>query len=378
MIKTTEFKYGSYPFKYLNPVQSEVFPHIEKDCNVSIAAPTSSGKTIAAELIAAKSLCDGKRVAYLTPLKALTEEKCQDWSNGHYFQNYSMIVLTGDYKLTEEREALLQKAKIIVSTYEMFAVRCRRFSIERSKYINEIGTLIIDEAHFIGSLGRGDHLENSLILFTRRNPTARIVFLSATMENYRQLAEWLTDLNKKPTEVVFSTYRPCKLNISYEPFVMPSYYKRYEYHAISERLILDRLLDIITRNPDDQWLIFAHSKAIQKKAYEWLDNRFDKITAIHNADLDKDSRATIETNFKDKKIQYLVATSTLAYGSVAYGTKISLSNGDVKEVQDIRPGDNVWSFNELTKKIESDNVVTSMVYDPTHEFELELMDGRIV
>lgn len=314
-MKTTKYKYFNYPFKEFNPVQEEVFPYIEKDSNVIICSPTSSGKTVAGELIAGKALSEETRVLYLTPLKALASERVKDWRDSkHPWSDYDIFEMTGDYQLTPQRSKELSHSLIIVSTYEMLAVRARKRNKEDSEWLDQIGVLIVDEAHFIDSEGRGDHLENALVAFTKRSPNTRLVFLSATLRNNEEISSWLKLLNGKDTSIIDTDYRPCELNVHYVEYEHPYGISYMQYQASEERKI-NCTLETIAEYPNDQWLIFVHAKSTGNRILSSLRDIYsDKLSAFHNADLDRQRRETIETNFKKRKIRFLVATSTLAYG----------------------------------------------------------------
>lgn len=308
-MKTSTYKYGNYLFDEFNPVQSDVMDYLEDDCNLVIAAKTSAGKTICGEIIAGKALKEGQTVVYLSPLKALAEEKSADWiDEEHPWEEYKKIVLTGDYRLTDRRQQELLDADIIIATYEMMSVRCRRFSVENNSWLKNIGVLIVDEAHFLGSENRGDHLENAILNFTKVNPEARLVLLSATLKNCDEIAEWCTDLNGKGTTTILSDYRPCDLKIHF------SVYRSTYNYMQNEEAKLDVLSEIMHAHQEDQWLIFVHSKAAGRMALRMIENTFGRRAAFHNADLTLDQRREVEKNFKSGVIRYLVATSTLAYG----------------------------------------------------------------
>jgi len=101
-IETKEAKeYLDYlPFKWFNPVQSEYLPYNEDDdTNIVVAAATSSGKTVIAELFAARAISQGKRILYIAPMKALADEKFSDWKNPeHTFSKFKVEILTGGIK----------------------------------------------------------------------------------------------------------------------------------------------------------------------------------------------------------------------------------------------------------------------------------------
>ena len=129
-IKTEHVKeYIDLPFEYLNPLQSDFLPYLEDDeVNFVVAAPTSSGKTLVAELFMARSISLGKRILYIAPMKALADEKEAEWTNPkHSFSKYRTEVLTGDFVLDEKKKVRLELANIIILTPEMFNSKCRRF-----------------------------------------------------------------------------------------------------------------------------------------------------------------------------------------------------------------------------------------------------------
>lgn len=295
-------------------MQSMVFPHINAPINVVVEAKTSSGKTIAAELIAGKSLCEDRKVIYLSPLKALAEEKLDDWKQeSHPWYPCKKTIFTGDYRLTEARIQEANEADILICTYEMLAVRCRNHKSERSAWLTSASTLIVDEGHFIGSENRGSHLETALLTFTQINPSCRIVFLSATLINSKLVTEWVTALNGHPTVLIQSDYRPCKLAIHYAIF-RPTDGSVWQTRAQNKKLAFNRLRDEIQRHPKDQWLIFCHTKGDVAMLKENLAKDWGKAVSYHNADLSKSERAATEQAFKSGKIRVLIATSTLAYG----------------------------------------------------------------
>jgi helicase len=72
-------------------------------------------------------------------------------------------------------------------------------------------------------------------------------------------------------------------------------------------------LDIIEEYPDDRFLIFAHTKRTGKLMCDSL-IRAGHACEFHNADLEKEDRHKLEAKFRSGKLQYIVATSTLAWG----------------------------------------------------------------
>lgn len=127
LIETSKFPLAKFPFATFNPVQSTIFEYYDKDNNLIVATATSSGKTTVAEMTLSHEIRKkGGKGLYLVPLKALAQEKIDEWTDKeHHFGDLKVSVCTGDYRLTAERKAELEAADLIVMSYEMFNSRVR-------------------------------------------------------------------------------------------------------------------------------------------------------------------------------------------------------------------------------------------------------------
>lgn len=310
LVSTSDFRHGKYPFEKFNQVQSRVFEICENNCNCVIAAPTSVGKTVCAELFMSHEVrVRGGKAIYLAPLRALAKEKIDDWtSSSSIFGDLKMAICTGDYRLTESRMRELNEADIIVMTSEMLNSRCRNMDSEKNEFLKDCGTIVVDESHLLTVPGRGDHLEVGLMKFSQVARDPRIVFLSATMPNVDQIADWVgCSLVKKDTYLVKSEYRPCPLDIHYEQ------YEASESYELTEEYKVSKTVDIVRDYPDDKFLVFVHSKATGERVRKALQDA--KVECeFHNADLDKDKRHEVENRFKYGNLRVIIATSTLAWG----------------------------------------------------------------
>lgn len=310
LVSTSQFVHGKYPFEYFNCVQSRVFELHEQNCNCVIAAPTSVGKTVCAEMFMAHEVrARGGKAIYLAPLRALAKEKIDDWTApGSIFDGLKVEICTGDYRLTDARLKQLEAADVIVMTSEMLSSRCRNMESEKTQFLKSCGTLVVDEAHLLTVPGRGDHLEVGLMKFSKIARDPRIVFLSATMPNVDQISNWVAcSLVMKDTYLVSSEYRPCPLDIHYEE------YEVGESYELTEEYKTSKAVDLVKKYKDDKFLVFVHSKATGDRIRLALEERSVKCE-LHNADLDKDKRHEVEKKFKYGDLRVIVATSTLAWG----------------------------------------------------------------
>ena len=309
IIPTSDYPHLKFKFKDFNPVQSELFKYYDKDINCVVAAATSAGKTTIAEMFMADSIAKGKKAIFLSPLKAVSQEKYGDWTDpSHDWSKLNVSIVTGDYQLTEKRVEELNNANVIIMTTEMLDSRTRRITTEKNDWLLKAGTIVQDESHLLCMKGRGDKTESAIMRFTKQNPSCRVVFLSATMPNVDELARWLTSLNKKKSELINSDYRPCQLDIHYEAYNDTGRYQQQESSKI------ERAIEITQQFRDDKFIVFVHSKKTGNVIYKQL-QQMNEDVEWHNADIDLKTRIKISQDFKTKSgIRVVVATSTLAWG----------------------------------------------------------------
>lgn len=306
------YKYATWPkIEKFNPVQSRLLDIYEGTGNVGLAAATSAGKTVSAEMFMAYEVRQRKgKTVYIGPMKSLTNQKLRDWTDGsHHFADLKVSICTGDYRMTSARVKELDAADVILMTPEMLASRCRNHKSEKSNFLKEIGTIVFDESHLLTVPSRGDHIEVALMKITEINPGIRVVLLSATMPNVSEICGWVCNLTGRDTHYLDSKYRPCPLGIHYETYYDGD--KKYDDKEVEK---VGTAVGIVNYYSDDKFLVFVHTKRTGQKMIEAL-KRQGIDSEFHNADLSLDKRLLIETKFeKDPKFRVIVATSTLAWG----------------------------------------------------------------
>jgi helicase len=312
LVPTHLFPYAKFPFEKFNPVQSGLFDVYDQDANFCMAASTSSGKTACAEIVLSYEIRKrGGKGMYIAPLKALAQEKIDDWKHNenHHFADLKLSICTGDYILTPSRKKELDNADLIVLTPEMLSSRCRNIKSENSRFLREIRSLIIDEAHMLTVPSRGDHLEVAIMKITEMNPDLRVCLLSATLPNVDEICGWISGITGKNTYLLQSTYRPCPLAIHHVPYFDGSRnYDDTEGEKIAEAL------RIVERHRQDKFIIFVHTKRTGELMISTL-KRYGFQSEFHSADLSKEKRIDLENRFRtDDRLRVVVATSTLSAG----------------------------------------------------------------
>lgn len=338
LVPTKNYPYAYWEFDEFNPCQSSIFNVFDKNANISIAAATSAGKTVMSEMIAAYEIRKNNgKVIYVGPLKALASEKEQDWTDSDYhFSDLNISIVTGDFRFTSKRFDEINESNIIVMTPEMLASKCRNNKSEKSQFLKDVKVVIFDESHLLTVPSRGDHIEVALMKLVEINPDIRIVLLSATMPNVDEICEWITKLTNKDTYFLESDYRPCPLSIHYE-----TYYDGDKSYDDKEQNKIQTACSIVNYYPNDKFLIFVHTKRTGKLMVEELDQN-GIIAEFHNANLAFKSRKDLENRFKnDPKTRVVVATSTLAWGCYAHGSRLLGPDARLLDVEGVKVGDNL-------------------------------------
>ncbi|KAH7827165.1 putative antiviral helicase [Monocercomonoides exilis] len=184
-----------FPFQ-LDPFQQRAILHIERgDAFVFVDAHTSAGKSVVAEYAIAVSLKNKTRAIYTSPIKTLSNQKFRDLRQT--FGNDEVGILTGDVCINP-------KANILVMTTEIL----RTMLYSGSETLTDAEWIIFDEVHYINDFERGVVWEECIIMLP---PSVKAVFLSATVPNAMEFAEWVGRTKKKPVAVIRTDFRPVPL-----------------------------------------------------------------------------------------------------------------------------------------------------------------------
>ncbi|XP_047320002.1 DExH-box ATP-dependent RNA helicase DExH10 [Impatiens glandulifera] len=177
----------------LDPFQQVSVACLERKESVLVSAHTSAGKTAVAEYAIAMSFRDKQRVIYTSPLKALSNQKYRELS--HEFSDVGLM--TGDVTISPNASCLVMTTEIL-----------RGMLYRGSEVLKEVAWVIFDEIHYMKDRERGVVWEESIIFLP---PAIKMVFLSATMSNATEFAEWICYLHKQPCHVVYTDFRPTPL-----------------------------------------------------------------------------------------------------------------------------------------------------------------------
>lgn len=137
---------------------------------------------------------------YTTPIKALSNQKYREFQEE--FGDVGLI--TGDVTISPNATCLIMTTEIL-----------RLMLFRGSEIMREVGWVIFDEIHYMRDKERGVIWEETIILLP---DTVHYVFLSATIPNARQFAEWIAHLHHQTCHVVYTDFRPTPL----QHYIYPS------------------------------------------------------------------------------------------------------------------------------------------------------------
>lgn len=321
--------------------------------NLLAIAPTGSGKTLLGEMAALRAVSRGRRAVFLVPLRALASEKHEEFEERYGAAlGLRVIKCTGD-KTDQVPQFVRGKYDFALLTYEMFL----NLLLSHPRGLLHVGTLVVDEAHFITDAERGITVEllMTLLVAARSQGTApQLVALSAVIGKVNHFDEWLG------ARCLVSTDRPVPL---VEGVIDRSGVFQYvdidgaekhtqllRAHEVVQRKDKPNAQDVIVplarrilADRSETLLIFRSKKGSAAGCAGYLGGELglpaaagalaslpavaassesDRLrqclgggTAFHNSNLIREERAAVERAFRDaRELRVLAATTTVAAG----------------------------------------------------------------
>uniref|UniRef100_A0A915HM77 U5 small nuclear ribonucleoprotein 200 kDa helicase n=1 Tax=Romanomermis culicivorax TaxID=13658 RepID=A0A915HM77_ROMCU len=340
--------------KPLNRIQSKLYKAaLENNENLLLCAPTGAGKTNVALLCIMREVgshinasddtirADEFKIIYVAPMKSLVQEMTGSFSKALSSYNLKVAELTGDSQMTKEQIA---ETQIIVCTPEKLDVVTRKGG-ERA-FMQMVRLIIFDEIHLLHD-ERGPTLEALVARALRHQQQSkipiRLVGLSATLPNYRDVATFL----RVPDRNLYyfdNSFRPVPLEQQYIGINEKKAIKRFQ---IMNEVVYEKVMESAGKS---QVLIFVHSRKetgktarairdaclekdtlsyflkegsasteiLRREAEQAKNNELKDLLpygfGIHHAGMTKIDRTLVEDLFGDRHIQVLISTATLAWG----------------------------------------------------------------
>mmetsp|Transcript_17985 Transcript_17985/g.30596 ORF Transcript_17985/g.30596 Transcript_17985/m.30596 type:complete len:2161 (-) Transcript_17985:3045-9527(-) len=340
--------------KSLNRLQSAVFEKAYfTNHNLLICAPTGAGKTNVAMTTVVREVerhlddISEVKIIYVAPMKALAQEVVEKFGARLKPLGVRVRELTGDMQLTKKE---IEETQLIVTTPEKWDVITRKSG--DGTLVERVGLLIIDEVHLVGE-DRGPVIESliarTLRLVEQKQKMVRIVGLSATLPNYKDVARFLRVDMQHGLFYFDNSFRPVPLDQTFIGVIEKNLQKKL---AMLNDIAFNKAVESVRAG--NQVMIFVHSrKDTAKTARAILEaatkvehsmifadsapaassearKRFEKDVAkskngevrqffaggvgIHHAGMALADRKLSAKMFSNQAISVLCCTATLAWG----------------------------------------------------------------
>lgn len=327
--------------------------------------PTSAGKTLLAEfnILVTKALKPRAKIVYIVPSRALVNQVYFDLKADLEELELTIEKTSSAIEIDPTEDTFLTtetNIDILVSTPEKLDLLIRR----NHASVEDVSMFIVDEAHTVQNGGRGAKLELLLAILRRERPQAKFMLLSPFIQNAGDiLTDWLGGGNSikvdwKPAEkliVGIKCHTTKKINdVQYSILTSPyssvqpiENIKLTNPYTLESTTDKDRILEYtakhFTEDGKSIMVLCQGQKSTNNRAefiYNMVDNNriddeiilvkkyiddevgrqtllsrvLEKGIATHHAGLSDETKLLVEHLIRNKKINYVCATSTIAEG----------------------------------------------------------------
>ena len=320
--------------------QAQAWPAIREGRHTLVAAPTGTGKTLAAFLAALDDLVrqglaapegrlpDETEVVYVSPLKALSNDVQRNLEVplagisaalaelGLPPVEIRTLVRTGDTPSADRVRMVKRPPHVLVTTPESLYILLG--SDGGRRMLATARTVIVDEIHAVAGSKRGSHLALSLErladLVARRGRSLTRIGLSATQRPIEEVARFLVGAGEPgeatPACRVVDVGHRRDLDLAIE--VPRSPLSAVMANEVWEE-IYDRLAELIGAHQTT--LVFVNTRRQAERVTRHLADRLgaDAVTS-HHGSMSKEHRLAAEQRLKRGELRALVATASLELG----------------------------------------------------------------
>lgn len=287
-------------FQEMTPVQEQTIPVILEGKDIIGCAQTGTGKTAAYTLPLLNRLVrEGNpenqiRAVIMVPTRELAQQIDMQFEGFSYFLPISTTVVYGGGDGSgwdQQKRGLLMGSDVVIATPGRLLSHIANSGID----LTHVSYFILDEADRMLDMGFFD----DIMQIVKNMPEDRqtIMFSATLPPKIRQLAKQILH---DPAEINIAISKPNEA-------IVQSAYVCYETQK------MPIVLDLFTNNPEKKTIIFSSSKQKVKDLAYALKRKKLNVAAMHS-DLEQDQRESVMLDFKNGKINILVATDIVARG----------------------------------------------------------------
>jgi len=286
-------------FKETTEVQEKAIPVILKDKDVIASAQTGTGKTAAFLLPVIDKILRNKSPKHIgalviVPTRELAVQIDQQMEGLSYYTQVSSIAVYGGgdgSSFNREKKALSEGADVVIGTPGRLIAHLNMGYVK----IDQLDCLVLDEADRMLDMGFHDDIMKIISHLPKQRQN---LLFSATMPNkIRDLAKKIL---KEPEEISIAISKPAE-RIAQAAFVV---YDNQKIPLAKHLLTAKKLQSVI---------IFCSTKTSAKQLNKELTKLGLSTKDIHS-DLDQKERENVLRDFKNRKLNILVATDILSRG----------------------------------------------------------------
>ncbi len=291
----------SMNFREMTPIQELTIPIILEGKDIIGCAQTGTGKTAAYTLPILNRLVqeehskDTIKAIIMVPTHELAQQIDMQFEGFSYFLPISTVVVYGggdgaDWE--QQKRGLKMGADVVIATPGRLLSHIAHSNIDLSK----VSYFILDEADRMLDMGFFDDIMQIVKKIPEKRQT--IVFSATFPPKIRQLSKQILH---HPEEINIAVSTPNE-SIDQSAYVC---YKTQK---------MDIIKDLFKKQAKEQKIIvFSSSKQLVKELAFLLKKMKFNAAAMHS-DLEQDQRETVMLDFKNSKIQILVATDIISRG----------------------------------------------------------------
>lgn len=279
------------PFKLTNSqekVLAEILDDMSKNKPMArlLQGDVGSGKTVIAAISAFVAIQNNYQAAIMAPTEILANQhydKIKDW-----FLQYKVKLLTGTTQKKDKKEIL--EDDLVIGTHAL---------IEEKIKFKKLGLVVIDEQHRFGVLQRSKLAQKG------KNP--HLLFMTATPIPRSLALTLYGDLDKSVIDEMPPGRKPIKT------YYVSKAKRASSYEFIREKIKAGEQVFVVCPLVEESEKIDLKSAIDEaKRLQEYIFPEF-RVGLVHGR-MKSDDKDFIMRNFKDKKIQILVATTVIEVG----------------------------------------------------------------
>ena len=287
-------------FQEATPIQEKTIPVILEGKDIIACAQTGTGKTAAYVLPIINELYKGNypenavNAIIMAPTRELAQQIDQQIEGFSYFAPVSAVAIYGGtdgIAWEQQKRGLEMGADIVIATPGRLLSYIKLGNVD----LSQVSYFVLDEADRMLDMGFYDDIMQG---YKQLPKTCQIIMFSATMPpKIRTLANTIL---KNPEEIQIAISRPPET-------IMQTAYICYDAQKLR---ILE---DLFSQSRPQRVIIFSSSKMKVKELAKTLRKMKFNVSEMHS-DLEQSQREEVMREFKNGKVDILVATDVVARG----------------------------------------------------------------